>query len=120
MPHLLRPAQAPCQCRQFQSAPNRSDLSASVLLLTQSPSVCLAEMLGGEFVSFLLETLERPPADVSEDTVDLLLTVLLALNLQYALPADNQLLLTLRERDCARVFTEKVMLLFNREGKKFG
>ena len=75
------------------------------------------EMLGGEFVSFLLETLEHPPVDVSDDTGDLLLTVLLALNLQYSLPADNLLLLTLRQRDSARVFTEKVMLLFNREGQ---
>ena len=77
-------------------------------------------MLGGGFVSFLLDTLEEPPPDVSEDTGDLLLTVLLALNLQYCLPAENQLLQSLTQRGSARVFTEKVMLLFNREGEWHG
>ncbi|XP_037088949.1 NCK-interacting protein with SH3 domain-like [Pollicipes pollicipes] len=96
-------------------------LSHSALLLAMILSMgeklphCHTEMLGIEFVTFLLSTLEQPPADVSDDTVDLLLTDLLALNLQYELPADNQLLLALRQRSNARVFTEKVMLLFNRE-----
>ncbi|XP_043219401.1 NCK-interacting protein with SH3 domain-like isoform X1 [Amphibalanus amphitrite] len=90
-------------------------LLSMILCMGEKLPHCHMEMLGAGFVSFLLETLERPPPEVSDDTADLLLTVLLALNLQYGSPTENQLLAALRQRDCARVFTEKVMLLFNRE-----
>ncbi|XP_063378241.1 NCK-interacting protein with SH3 domain [Cydia fagiglandana] len=99
-----------------------SRLSHSALLLSMVLSmadklpVTHFEILGVEFAEFLLELIENPPeTDVDEQIPDLFLTLLLAYNLQFDTPVDNLLLNALENRDNAKTFCEKVLLLLNRE-----
>ncbi|KAI5636319.1 NCK-interacting protein with SH3 domain [Phthorimaea operculella] len=99
-----------------------SRLSHSALLLSMVLSmgdklpVTHFEQLGVEFAEFLLDLIENPPeTDVDEQIPDLFLTLLLAYNLQFDNPFDNLLLNALENRDNAKTFCEKVLLLLNRE-----
>lgn len=77
----------------------------------------ISEQLGVDFAQFLLNLIENPPeTDVDEQIPDLFLTLLLAYNLQFEVPADNLLLKALEEQDLAKTFCEKILLLLNREG----
>ncbi|PSN28959.1 NCK-interacting protein, partial [Blattella germanica] len=74
------------------------------------------EHLGVEFLTFLFEFIENPPeTDVNEQIPDLFLNLVLAYNLQFTSSADNIMLNALLERSIAKTFTEKILLLLNRE-----
>lgn len=73
--------------------------------------------MGLEFISFLFELIEHPPdTDVEEQIPDKFLNFILAYNLQFADPEQNYVLHALEARENAKTFTEKILMLFNREG----
>lgn len=76
--------------------------------------------LGEEFAGFVLGNIEQPPeCDELEQLPDVFLRLLLSLNLQFQVPEENVLLLALAQRSVAQTFTEKALLLFNREGENY-
>jgi hypothetical protein len=75
--------------------------------------------LGVDFMSFLFDLIESPlDTDVEEQIPDLFLNLVLAYNLQFAPDVENVMLKALLQRTLAKTFTEKSLLLLNREGKK--
>ena len=71
------------------------------------------------FVEFLLDTIESPPAGDEADALpDVLVKLLLAFNVHFDLPSDNLVMLAVAGRGTAKTLTEKLMLLFNREGQR--
>jgi hypothetical protein len=77
------------------------------------------EHLGVDFVSFLFDLIENPPdTDVEEQIPDLFLNLILAYNLQFTASVENLMLKALLQRRLAKVFTEKTLLLLNREGEE--
>ncbi|KDR09746.1 NCK-interacting protein with SH3 domain [Zootermopsis nevadensis] len=97
-------------------------LKYSSLLLTMVFSmgepmpVTHMEHLGVNFMSFLFDLIESPPdTDVEDQIPDLFLNLVLAYNLQFAPDAENVMLKALLQRTVAKTFTEKTLLLFNRE-----
>ncbi|GLV41728.1 uncharacterized protein CBL_00341 [Carabus blaptoides fortunei] len=105
-----------------ENARNISKLNYSCLLLTmifsmgeQMPITHL-EQIGYDFLNFVLNAIEDPPdTDVDEQISDLFLNFVLAFNLQYSSNSHNIVLNTLAERTIAKTFTEKILLLLNRE-----
>lgn len=78
------------------------------------------EQLDMEFVSFLLEWIESPPeSDVEDHIPDDFLATVLALNLQFPDQDNNLILDGLQTRSHSKVFTEKLLLLLNREGSNY-
>lgn len=73
-----------------------------------------------QFITFLLDNVEYPPdTDIDEQIPDLFLNLIISFNLQFSSPSDNVVLKALEQRDVAKSFTEKILLLINREGKYF-
>lgn len=67
-------------------------------------------------MSFLLNNVEYPPdTDIDEQIPDLFLNCIISFNLQFQDSSDNPVLNALEERDVAKTFTEKILLLLNRE-----
>lgn len=76
------------------------------------------DLLGRNFLSFLLDNIEYPPdTDIDEQIPDLFLNCIISFNLQFYDVDENPVLNVLQERDVAKTFTEKILLLLNREGK---
>ena len=76
------------------------------------------EHINVKFVEFLLDNIESPPANDEADAVpDVFVKLLLAFNLHFELPSDNLVMSAIASRGTAKTFTEKLMLLFNREGR---
>lgn len=77
-----------------------------------------ADLLGVHFLNFLLNNIEYPPdTDIDEQIPELFLNLILSYNLQFTSLSDNIVLKGLEERDVAKTFTEKILLLLNREGR---
>lgn len=101
---------------------NISKLNYSCLLLTmifsmgeQMPITHL-EQLGHDFLTFILTAIESPPdTDIDEQIPDLFLNFVLAFNLQFTNLQENVVLRALAEQIVAKGFTEKILLLLNRE-----
>lgn len=75
------------------------------------------EQLGPDFISFLLDLIETPPdTDLEDQIPDLFINLILSYNLQFT-SSENMVLNALRERTVAKIFTEKILFLFNREGE---
>jgi len=71
-----------------------------------------------KFVEFLLDSIESPPTNDEADAVpDVFVKLLLAFNLHFEHPSDNLVMSAVAGRGTAKTFTEKLMLLFNREGR---
>ncbi|CAH0554658.1 unnamed protein product [Brassicogethes aeneus] len=101
---------------------NIPKLNYSSLLLTMIFSmgelmpITHYDILGKDFLSFILDNIEYPPdTDVDEQIPDLFLNFVISFNLQYVDESDNAVLSALEERDVAKTFTEKILLLLNRE-----
>lgn len=74
-------------------------------------------MLGNQFLSFLVDNIEYPPdTDLDEQIPDLFLNLIISFNLQFTDEIENRVLAALEDKDVAKTFTEKILLLFNREG----
>jgi len=64
-----------------------------------------------------LDLIETPPdTDLEDQIPDLFVNLILSYNLQFT-TSENIVLNALRERTVAKTFTEKILFLFNREGK---
>lgn len=80
--------------------------------------IFFADLLGVHFLNFLLINIEYPPdTDIDEQIPELFLNLILSYNLQFTSSCDNLVLRALEERDVAKTFTEKILLLLNREGR---
>lgn len=76
-----------------------------------------AEHIGTDFVLFLLNIIEdTPEADTTEMLPDFMISLLLSFNLQFEDFTNNIVLNAIRELNCAKNLTEKILLLLNREG----
>lgn len=76
------------------------------------------DLLGRRFLSFMFDNIEYPPdTDLDEQIPDLFLNFIVSFNLQFTDESDNPVLASLEEKDVAKTFTEKILLLINREGK---
>ena len=74
------------------------------------------KQLGGSLVTFLLEKIENSSErDIEEDLADIFMGLIASYNLQFESPADNIVLKYLGKANNAKVFTEKLLLLLNRE-----
>lgn len=73
--------------------------------------------LATDFIIFLLKIIHTPPeTDVEERLPDLCLNVILSYNLQFATnDADNYVIDSLEEFNVLSTFTEKLLLLLNRD-----
>nr|XP_033334740.1 NCK-interacting protein with SH3 domain isoform X1 [Megalopta genalis]XP_033334741.1 NCK-interacting protein with SH3 domain isoform X1 [Megalopta genalis]XP_033334742.1 NCK-interacting protein with SH3 domain isoform X1 [Megalopta genalis] len=108
--------------RDMRSNPrNVTKLNYSSLLLTMIFSmgepmpVTHLEQLGPDFIAFVLDLIENPPdMDLEDQISDLFVNLILSYNLQFT-NSENIVLNTLKERTVAKIFTEKILLLFNRE-----
>ena len=77
----------------------------------------ISDHLNAKFVNFLLDNVETPPSnDESESLPDMFVKLILAFNLHFEMPDENLVMQTLADRGTAKTFTEKLLLLFNREG----
>lgn len=80
-------------------------------------TVIFAEQLGPEFVLFLFDLIENPPDSDFEDRIpNLFVNLILSYNLQF-INSENIVINALKDRNIAKTFTEKILLLLNREGK---
>lgn len=71
--------------------------------------------LNVDFVKYLLHHIETAsPSDVSEQVGDVFGNIIFAFNLHFELPKENLVMQALAEVGDVKVFTEKLMLLFNR------
>lgn len=71
-------------------------------------------------MSFLFDNIEYPPdTDLDEQIPDLFLNLVISFNLQFSDESDNPVLAALEDKDVAKSFTEKILLLINREGTEF-
>ncbi|XP_011500220.1 PREDICTED: NCK-interacting protein with SH3 domain isoform X2 [Ceratosolen solmsi marchali] len=108
--------------RDMKSNPrNVEKLNYSSLLLTMIFSmgepmpITHFEQVGTEFISFLLDLIENPPdTDLDDQIPDQFVNLILSYNLQFN-ASDNVILDALGERTVAKIFTEKVLFLLNRE-----
>ncbi|XP_034176122.1 NCK-interacting protein with SH3 domain [Osmia lignaria lignaria] len=108
--------------RDMRSNPrNVTKLNYSSLLLTMIFSmgepmpVTHLEQLGPDFIAFVLDLIENPPdMDLEDQIPDLFVNLILSYNLQFT-NSENIVLNALKERTVAKNFTEKILLLFNRE-----
>lgn len=76
------------------------------------------EHINVKFVEYLLDGIESPLAnDETEAVPDVFVKLLLAFNVHFELPSDNLVMSAVASRGTAKTFTEKLMLLFNREGR---
>ncbi|XP_034951064.1 NCK-interacting protein with SH3 domain [Chelonus insularis] len=108
--------------RDMTSNPrNVPKLNYSSLLLTMIFSmgepmpITHLEQLGPDFISFLLESIEEPPdTDLEDQIPDLFTNLILSYNLQFV-TSENIVINALKERTTAKTFTQKILLLLNRE-----
>lgn len=94
-------------------------LPPSFLFVTKynSSNFIITEQLGSDFITFILDLIENPPdMDLEDQIPDLFVNLILSYNLQFT-NSENIVLNALKERTVAKNFTEKILLLFNREGK---
>ncbi len=74
------------------------------------------EQLGNTFANFLLDYVEAPPTcDAEREVPDVFIGLALSYNLQFADIRSNVLINCLANRSGAKTWTEKVLLLLNRE-----
>lgn len=94
--------------------------SALVLSMTFSTGEALPLQyyahLNSGFINFLLEHIEVTDQDVeSERIVDGFIRLILSFNLHFELPEENIVMKVFAERKTAKTFTEKLLLMLNRE-----
>lgn len=72
--------------------------------------------MGVHFASFLLEIVEGNNPEV---LVDMVIALILAFNLQFTDFSQNVVVEAMQNLPSAKVFTEKILLLLNREGNVY-
>lgn len=77
------------------------------------------EHMKSEFVLFMLNLIENPlEDDQTEFLSDVMINLLLAFNLQFDNFSENAILEAMQQVKASKSFTEKILLLINREGGK--
>ncbi|XP_022081462.1 NCK-interacting protein with SH3 domain-like [Acanthaster planci] len=111
---IARDMQADANCLQKVYF---SSLVATMLLSGGTPlPYTHYDQLNEEFVSYLLNNIEDPPPeDESEQVPDLFVNLVLAFNLHFTDRKANLVMKVLAERQTSRRFSEKIMILVNRE-----
>uniref|UniRef100_A0A0K2V8L6 SH3 domain-containing protein n=1 Tax=Lepeophtheirus salmonis TaxID=72036 RepID=A0A0K2V8L6_LEPSM len=108
----------------FQNLGDIVRLRHAALLLTvifstgEAMPVQYFDQLGTEFVQFVLEQIESPESfEHEKEMSDVFVGLLLSYNLQFSKEASsrNILMEVLSEQRVAKVYTEKILLLLNRE-----
>ncbi|XP_057335726.1 NCK-interacting protein with SH3 domain [Microplitis mediator] len=105
---------------------NYSSLLMTMIFSMAEPMpITHLEYLGCEFIAFLLDGIEDPPdTDLEDQIPDLFTNLILAYNLQFNFNAtsnsnanvnENIFMMALRERTNAKIFTQKILFLLNRE-----
>nr|XP_018904416.1 PREDICTED: NCK-interacting protein with SH3 domain [Bemisia tabaci] len=96
---------------------NSALLLSMIFSMGESMPITHLEYLGLEFVTFLLSLIESPPeTDIEEQIPDVFLTLILSYNLQFSAEATNNVVVdSVASRSVAKNFTEKVLILLNRE-----
>lgn len=75
------------------------------------------ETMKNDFVLFMLNLIENPlEDDQTEFLSDVMINLLLAFNLQFDNLAENTILEVMQDVKTSKSFTEKILLLINREG----
>lgn len=75
------------------------------------------ETIGTDFILYLLNTIENPPEyDVHDILSDLMINLLLSINLQFDNFTESFVLDAMQQVQSAKTFTEKILILLNREG----
>lgn len=76
------------------------------------------EVMKTDFVLFMLNLIENPlEDDQTEFLSDVMINLMLAFNLQFDNFGENTILEAMRDVKASKSFTEKILLLVNREGK---
>lgn len=76
----------------------------------------LHDYLNADFIHFVFTTLENPPTlEHEEQLTDLLVNFILAFNLHFQMPTENLVMKVIEEKKTVKVFSEKILLLFNRD-----
>lgn len=76
------------------------------------------EVMQSDFVLFMLNLIENPlEDDQTEFLSDVMINLLLAFNLQFDNFSQNTILEAMQQVKASKSFTEKILLLINREGK---
>ncbi|XP_035773983.1 NCK-interacting protein with SH3 domain-like [Anopheles albimanus] len=79
-------------------------------------SIHQQDHLRADFVIFLLNLIESPPdCDVREVLPDIMTNLILSFNLQFEHCGDNVVLDAMEQLKTAKTFTEKILMLINRE-----
>lgn len=78
-------------------------------------SVSHQDHVSSEFITFLLDNIESPDNIELQDIIDDLIYLILSFNLQFNENDDNVCIEAMQKMQCAKNFTEKVLLLINRE-----
>ena len=106
----------------FENAGDEERLRHSAVLLTilfsQGEAVPVhysEQQLGESLVSFLLDRVEQAASDADPGLADSFLGLLASYNLQFPHQPDNIVLQCLARASSAKIFTEKLLLLLNRE-----
>ncbi|XP_052797020.1 NCK-interacting protein with SH3 domain-like isoform X2 [Mya arenaria] len=92
-------------------------LLLSMIFSTGEPvPASLHDHLNADFLNFIFENIENPVSGDHEDKLsDVLVNLVLAFNLHLHVPAASPMLQVIEERRTVKVFTEKILLLFNRD-----
>lgn len=107
----------------FQNCDDVERLKHSAVLLTilfsqgeATPIHYLEQQLGSSLISFILHKIETPPTlDTEEEIADAFMGLVASYNLQFQHTQDNIVLHCLAASSTAKIFTEKLLLLLNRE-----
>jgi len=76
----------------------------------------MEKQLGSSLITFILNNIENSPnLDTEEEIADSFMGLLASYNLQFAQPTENIVLQCLAKTSNAKIFTEKLLLLLNRE-----
>lgn len=73
------------------------------------------EHLRSEFISFIINLIENPLDNEFQEIMDDLIYLILSFNLQFTDADDNVVIEAMQPLQCAKNFTEKILLLINRE-----
>jgi hypothetical protein len=107
----------------FENGEDVERLKHSAVILTilfsqgeATPIHYLERQLGSSLINFVLHMIETPPEeDTEEEIADSFIGLLASYNLQFGRTEDNVVLKCLSTLDSAKIFTEKLLLLLNRE-----
>lgn len=72
----------------------------------------------GDFIRILISLIESPLQNDTQDVLsDIMVNLILSINLQFDDFTDSIVMDAYREEKSAKIFTEKILVLLNREGK---